>query len=107
MTSSDILKNLEIGGWSAIFLICAYGFYKLILAKGFASKCGWFSIDLRSKEARILEINNKQELELKRLEIDEILAKAELLKYQTDNNERSREKTTKSSKPATDTGEGP
>ena len=105
MTSSDILKNLEIGGWSAIFLICAYGFYKLILAKGFASKCGWFSIDLRSKEARILEINNKQEIELKRLEIDEIHAKAELLKYQNDSNERPREKVTKSVGSSTDPGE--
>ena len=82
MSSTDILQNLEIGGWSAIFLMCAYGIYKLILAKGFASKCGMFQVDLRSAATRQMEINNKQEIDMKKLEIEEMKAKAELLKYQ-------------------------
>jgi hypothetical protein len=104
MATSELLNNLEIGGWSAIFLICSYGFYKIILARGFASKCGFFSVDLRSKEARLLEIQNKQEIDMRKLDIEEMLAKAEVLKYQSNNNDNSREKTATSSGFETDSG---
>lgn len=107
MSSSEILNNLEIGGWSAIFLICAYGAYKLIQSRGLSSKCGIFQVDLRSKEARLLEINNKHELDLKKLEIEEMKTKAELLKYKHYNNEHSTEIVTKSTEIERDTGEEP
>lgn len=82
MADSDILKNLEISGWTAVFLIVCYGIYRLILARGLASKCGWFSIDLRSKEVRLRELDDKKELDMKRLELEELRLKAEILKYE-------------------------
>jgi hypothetical protein len=79
----DWLKNLEIGGWSAVFLIVCYGIYKLILARGLASKCGWFEVDLRSKEVRLRELDDQKELELKRIEMESLRLKAEILKYES------------------------
>lgn len=100
MSGAEILKNLEIGGFSAVFMICCFGLYKLILAKGFASKCGMFSLDLRSASTRQKEIANLHELEMRKLEIEELRANAELLKYQNnykDNEYSSYSKTGQSS----------
>ena len=80
---SDLLKNLEISGWTAVFLIVCYGIYRLILARGLASKCGWFSIDLRSKEVRLRELDDQKELDMKRLELEELRLKAQILKYES------------------------
>ena len=72
----NILKNAEIGGFSAVFLICAYGIYKILLVKGFSSRCGIFQLDLKTPQTRQKEIeyrhieemakiqNRKLELEL-------------------------------------------
>ena len=82
MTIEKLLDNVEIGGFSAVFILFCYGLYKLILAKGFASKCGLFSIDLRSVSTCQKELANTHELEMKKLEIQELKANAEILLYQ-------------------------
>ena len=80
---TGLLKNLEISGWTAVFLIVCYGIYKLILARGLASKCGWFSLDLRSKEVRLKELEDTKELQLKIYELEGLRLKAQILKYES------------------------
>jgi len=79
--SADVLKSLEISGWTAVFLVCCYGIYRLILARGLASKCGWFELDLRSKEVRLKEIERAHELAMRDREIQELRYQAQILKY--------------------------
>tara|TARA_Y100000816_G_scaffold289133_1_gene274999 strand:- start:1408 stop:1761 length:354 start_codon:yes stop_codon:yes gene_type:complete len=80
--SADMLKSLEISGWTAVFLLVCYGVYRLILARGLASKCGWFELDLRSKEVRLREIEMQHELDMRDREINELRYKARILKYE-------------------------
>tara|TARA_B100000674_G_C37342940_1_gene690572 strand:- start:176 stop:514 length:339 start_codon:yes stop_codon:yes gene_type:complete len=107
MSDAGILKNLEISGWTAVFLIVCYGIYKLVLARGLASKCGWFELDLRSKEVRLKELEDKKELDLKKLKIQELKLKAEILKYEAVVNKQYdgnyAENTSESSEDETDT----
>ena len=76
-----MLRSLEISGWTAVFLLCCYGIYRLILARGLASKCGWFELALRSKEVRLREIEMRHELDMRDREIKELRYRAQILKY--------------------------
>ena len=70
--SAALLEQLEISGFLAVIIIIAYGLYKLILARGLTSKCGWISVDLRSASTRQKESELAHELELARLEVEKL-----------------------------------
>jgi len=72
MTETGVLQQLEISGFLAAMLIVGYGIYRLVLVRGFKSKCGWLDIDLRSSETRQKELQLNHELELARLEVEKL-----------------------------------
>ena len=68
--SADILEQLEISGFMASMLICAFMLWKLIILRGLNSRCGWVSVDLRSASTRQKELELNHEVEMKKLEIE-------------------------------------
>lgn len=112
MENTNVLQHLESVGFNGVLIILLFGIYKLLTSRNFVSKCGWMSLDFRSASTRQKELSNKHEIEMRKLEIDEIKAKAQLLKYEslvnkTVENGSPREEVTKGVKLTTDTGEGP
>lgn len=84
MDESDFIKNLEGVGMNGVLLIFLFGVYKLLVSRNFISKCGWMTIDFRSKELRAQEleykhIQNMAEIEVKKLQLQ--------LKLQENNND--------------------
>lgn len=109
MENTNVLQHLESVGFNGVLIIFLFGIYKLLTSRNFVSKCGWMSLDFRSASTRQKELADKHELEMRKLEIDEMKAKAQLLKYETlvNKNGSPREEVTKGVKLTTDTGEGP
>ena len=84
MDENDFIKNLEGVGMNGVLLIFLFGVYKLLVSRNFISKCGWMTIDFRSKELRAQEleykhIQNMAEIEVKKLQLQ--------IKLQENNND--------------------
>lgn len=84
MDESDFIKNLEGVGMNGVLLIFLFGVYKLLVSRNFISRCGFITVDFRSKELRAQELEYKHiqhmaEIEVKKLQLQ--------LKLQENNND--------------------
>ena len=77
----SILNNLESVGFNGVLILFFFGVYKFLTSRNFVSRCGKCTADFRSPSTRQKELSNIHEIELKKLDIEEVLAKTELLKY--------------------------
>lgn len=69
---SKIIQQLENVGFNGVLIIALFGVYKLLVSRNFISKCGWISIDFRSKELRQQELEYKHIARMAQLEIEKL-----------------------------------
>tara|TARA_R100000231_G_scaffold136781_1_gene112400 strand:- start:60 stop:398 length:339 start_codon:yes stop_codon:yes gene_type:complete len=84
MDESDFIKNLEGVGMNGVLLIFLFGIYKLLVSRNFISRCGWITVDFRSKELRAQELEYKHIQRMAELEVEKLKHHNELtdkLKY--------------------------
>lgn len=71
MKPDDAMETAENATIFGLVVSLVMALFKMITSLGLRSKCGIFDIDLRNKETKQLEIERKNELELRKLELQE------------------------------------
>ena len=56
MNETDFLKQLENVGMNGLLIIMLFGLYKFLVSRNFISKCGFITVDFRSKQIREKEL---------------------------------------------------
>ena len=74
MDETEFVKNLEGVGMNGLLIVFLFGIYKFLSSRNFISKCGWVTLDFRSKELREREVELKHiermaEIELQKMKI--------------------------------------
>jgi len=72
MNSEDVIEQLENVGFNGVLIIFLFGVYKLLVSRNFISKCGWISIDFRSKELRERELDYKHIVRMAEIELEKL-----------------------------------
>ena len=72
MDSSKILEQLENVGLNGVLIIFLFGVYKLLVSRNFISKCGFLTVDFRSKELRQQELEYKHIVKMAELEVEKL-----------------------------------
>ena len=67
-----LLQNLENVGLNGVLLIFLFGVYKLLVSRNFISRCGFITVDFRSKELRAQELEYKHIERLSELELEKM-----------------------------------
>lgn len=71
MSPSEALDTAENATIFSLVVALIMGLFKMITSLGMRSKCGVFDFDLRNKETKQLEIEKCNELEMRKMELQE------------------------------------
>ena len=74
MEETDFIKNLENIGMNGVLLIFLFGVYKLLVNRNFISRCGFITVDFRSKELRAQELEYHHLQKMAELEVAKLQA---------------------------------
>ena len=78
----QLLNNLEISGGTAAFLMCFALVAKLLYHKSCGSRCGMFTLDLKSPKTKRLEAEYNHIFQMQQLHVQLEQIALEKLKYQ-------------------------
>lgn len=56
MDNVEFVKSLENVGMNGLLIVLMFGLYKFLVSRNFISKCGFITVDFRSKQIREKEL---------------------------------------------------
>jgi hypothetical protein len=89
MEEIDLIKNFQNVGMNGVLLIFLFGLYKFLVSRNFISRCGWITVDFRSKELRAQELEYHHLQKMAELEVAKLQATIVNDKYYVTNDKEN------------------